>query len=271
MILEIARFWSSLPRRSAGVGRFALRGVMGPDEYHDALPGASRAGSRQQRVHQRDGGLDARSCPRFPEDPPPRNDREEPQGPARGLTSRGTGRMGRDQSPGGLVVPFHRDGIISQFEGYEGPRGVRLGRLRAERYGDIQRLDRILEAEGDRHQPVQGLQAGRRPDAVSISWSPEELSRTLRSASATSSIPVPTSGGTSTTTSQRTSHGSTLSRIVHSWVLARSRFGQVLGVGSAWGLESDIAECAGRHHRRGHSPRSHGRHGRPRAAVPDRP
>ena len=46
-----------------------------------------------------------------------------------------------------MFVPFH-DGVISQFEGYE-----RLAELDwdgyRERYGDIQRLDRILEAEGD--------------------------------------------------------------------------------------------------------------------------
>jgi trehalose/maltose hydrolase-like predicted phosphorylase len=47
-----------------------------------------------------------------------------------------------------LRVVFHRDGVISQFEGYE-----ELAELDWEgyrnRYGDIRRLDRILEAEGD--------------------------------------------------------------------------------------------------------------------------
>ena len=47
-----------------------------------------------------------------------------------------------------MFVPFHDDGIISQFEGYE-----KLAELDWEgyrkRYGNIQRLDLILEAEGD--------------------------------------------------------------------------------------------------------------------------
>ena len=47
-----------------------------------------------------------------------------------------------------MFVPFHENGIISQFEGYETLRefdwdGYRL------RYGNIQRLDLILEAEND--------------------------------------------------------------------------------------------------------------------------
>ena len=47
-----------------------------------------------------------------------------------------------------MCVPFHDDGIISQFEGYEQLAELDWDAYRA-RYGDIRRLDRILEAEGD--------------------------------------------------------------------------------------------------------------------------
>lgn len=47
-----------------------------------------------------------------------------------------------------MVVPFHDDGIISQFEGYENLRELDWEDYRA-RYGNIQRLDLILEAEND--------------------------------------------------------------------------------------------------------------------------
>jgi trehalose/maltose hydrolase-like predicted phosphorylase len=47
-----------------------------------------------------------------------------------------------------MRVCFEGDGVIEQFEGYD-----RLEELDwldyQERYGDIQRLDRILDAEGD--------------------------------------------------------------------------------------------------------------------------
>ena len=47
-----------------------------------------------------------------------------------------------------MFVPFHADGVISQFEGYEDLEELDWDGLRA-RYGNIQRLDRILRAEGD--------------------------------------------------------------------------------------------------------------------------
>jgi alpha,alpha-trehalase len=47
-----------------------------------------------------------------------------------------------------MFVPFHDDGIISQFEGYEKLEELDWEGYR-ERYGDIHRLDRILEAEND--------------------------------------------------------------------------------------------------------------------------
>ena len=47
-----------------------------------------------------------------------------------------------------MYVPFHDDGIISQFEGYDTLREFDWQDYRT-RYGNIQRLDLILEAEND--------------------------------------------------------------------------------------------------------------------------
>ena len=46
-----------------------------------------------------------------------------------------------------MFVPFHGGGIISQFEGYEALEELDWDGYRA-KYGNIQRLDRILRAEG---------------------------------------------------------------------------------------------------------------------------
>ena len=43
MLIEIARFWASSVETGEG-GRLEIRGVIGPDEYHDAYPGAARPG-----------------------------------------------------------------------------------------------------------------------------------------------------------------------------------------------------------------------------------
>ena len=47
-----------------------------------------------------------------------------------------------------MRVVFHEDGVISQFEGYEELTELNWDVYR-DRYGDISRLDRILEDEGD--------------------------------------------------------------------------------------------------------------------------
>ena len=44
MILEIATFFADLARYDRSDDRYDICGVMGPDEYHDALPGAEHAG-----------------------------------------------------------------------------------------------------------------------------------------------------------------------------------------------------------------------------------
>ncbi len=44
LIIEIARFWSSIASYNRALDRYEICGVIGPDEYHDGYPGASAAG-----------------------------------------------------------------------------------------------------------------------------------------------------------------------------------------------------------------------------------
>lgn len=62
-----------------------------------------------------------------------------------------------------MFVPFH-DGVISQFEGYSELAELDWDHYR-HRYGNIQRLDRILEAEGD---SVNNYQASKQADALML-------------------------------------------------------------------------------------------------------
>ena len=83
-----------------------------------------------------------------------------------------------------MYVPFH-DGVISQFEGYADLAELDWEHYRR-RYGDIQRLDRILESEGTIGQRLPGLQAGRRADAVLLAVR-GRAARTARTGSGTGS------------------------------------------------------------------------------------
>ena len=62
-----------------------------------------------------------------------------------------------------MYVPFH-DGVISQFEGYGALEELDWDRLRRQ-YGNIQRLDRILEAE---HDDVNRYKASKQADALML-------------------------------------------------------------------------------------------------------
>ena len=44
LVFEIARFWSSIASFNDARGRYEIRGVMGPDEFHEGYPGAPTPG-----------------------------------------------------------------------------------------------------------------------------------------------------------------------------------------------------------------------------------
>jgi trehalose/maltose hydrolase-like predicted phosphorylase len=44
LILDIARFWSSLAMFNGERGRYEIHGVMGPDEFHEGYPGSPTPG-----------------------------------------------------------------------------------------------------------------------------------------------------------------------------------------------------------------------------------
>ncbi len=44
MLLQIARFWADSAEPAPGTGRYRIRGVVGPDEYHERYPDADRPG-----------------------------------------------------------------------------------------------------------------------------------------------------------------------------------------------------------------------------------
>ncbi|MCM2425161.1 glycoside hydrolase family 65 protein [Streptomyces sp. RKAG337] len=138
-----------------------------------------------------------------------------------------------------LRVPFHR-GVISQFEGYGDLAELDWDAYRA-RHGDIRRLDRILEAEGD---TVNAYQASKQADVLMLGYlfSPAELTTLFRRLGY--GLDDEMWRTTVDHYLRRTSHGSTLSGLVHGWVLARARRA------GAWkycqeALTGDVADLQG--------------------------
>ena len=144
MMVEIARFWASIAWFNPDRERYEIHGVMGPDEFHEKYPGAEEGGLRNNAYTN---VMVAWLCELAGEVlsllPASRADALR----ARLEISEQELRLWQDMSRR-MFVPFHGDGIISQFEGYEALEELDWDGYRA-KYGNIQRLDRILRAEGD--------------------------------------------------------------------------------------------------------------------------
>ena len=235
MILDIARYWAALATYDPGHDRFVIRGVMGPDEFHTGYPGAETAGvdnnayTNVMAVWVLRRALDVLDSL----DPQRRGEIIESIG--LGPSETGLWR----QMIRRMFVPFH-DGVISQFEGYADLEELDWEDYR-QRYGNIQRLDRILEAEG---RSVNGYKASKQPDVLMLFYllSADELGELLADLGYT--LEPETIPKTIEYYLSRTSHGSTLSALVHSWVLARAHRDQSMEYFKLL-LESDVADVQG--------------------------
>jgi len=235
MILEIARYWASLATHDPGLDRFVIRGVMGPDEFHTGYPGAEAAGVDNNSYTNIMAVWVLRRALDVLEALPARRRLE--------LTESLALRPGEvklwQQMIHTMFVPFHL-GVISQFEGFEDLEELNWEAYR-KRYGNIQRLDRILEAEG---RSVNEYQASKQPDVLMLFYllSADELRDLL------GDLGYPMEPDLIPRTIEyylgRTSHGSTLSALVHAWVLARAHRDQSLDYFRLL-LESDVADVQG--------------------------
>jgi alpha,alpha-trehalase len=236
MLFEIARFWASTCSYNAALDRYEIKGVMGPDEYHDGYPDREEPGLDNNAYTN----VMAAWCLGRALDIIERLTLDQSEHLTRklALTSDEIERW-RDISRK-LKVVFHDDGVISQFEGYEALKEFDWEGYR-KKYGDIQRLDRILEAEGD---SPNRYKLSKQADVLMLFYlfSAEELERLFKQLGY--DFDPETIPATIDYYTKRTSHGSTLSRVVHGWVLYRSDRAQ------AWrllreALYSDVADVQG--------------------------
>lgn len=236
MLVEIARFWSSITTYDRAMDRYRVRGVMGPDEYHDGYPDRDEPGlddNSYTNVMAVWVLLRAREALELlPED------RRSRLRERVGLRQEELERW--EDITRRMRIPFHDEGIISQFDGYEKLEEFDWEGYR-EKYGDIQRLDRILEAEGD---TPNRYKISKQADVLMLFYllTAEELQdifSRLRYEWRQDTIPRNVAYYR-----RRTSHGSTLSWVVHAWVLARrDRRGSWDLFQAA--LESDVADIQG--------------------------
>ncbi|UWZ81309.1 glycoside hydrolase family 65 protein [Geoalkalibacter halelectricus] len=214
MILEIARFWASLTTWNAKLERYEIFGVMGPDEYHDAYPAAERPGL-DNNAYTNLMAVWVLVCAMEVLDLLPGDRRQEL---CEILDLKQDEIDHWDHISRRMRLVFHGDDILSQFEGYDKLEELDWETYRS-KHGKVMRLDRILEAEGD---SPNRYKCSKQADVLMLFYlfSAEELKALFQR------LGYPFDYETIPKNIEyylaRTSHGSTLSQVVHSWVLSRS-------------------------------------------------
>ncbi|MET3718885.1 MULTISPECIES: beta-phosphoglucomutase family hydrolase [unclassified Arthrobacter] len=213
MIIEVTRMFASLATYDPVKDRFHISGVMGPDEYHDGYPDTPGTGLRDNAYTN---VLVSWLCERAADV------LDELAGhPGDDLTDRlqvtedeisHWSRISRR-----LAVPFHADGVLSQFDGYEDLAELDWPDYRAT-YGNIGRLDLILEAEND---ATNRYKLAKQADVLMLIYllGPAGVIRQLHRLGYP--FAEPDLERTVEYYLARTANGSTLSRVVHASVLAR--------------------------------------------------
>ncbi|TDO17355.1 trehalose 6-phosphatase [Mycobacterium sp. BK086] len=235
IVVEIARFWASRARYDSNHGRYVIDGVIGPDEFHSGYPDRPHEGiNNNAYTNVMAVWVIVRAFEVLATLPLP--DRLDLLDRLR-LSESELAHW--DSVSRHMFVPFHH-GVISQFQGYELLEELDWDAYRR-RYGDIGRLDRILEAEND---DVNRYKASKQADVLMLFYllSADELRELFtRLGYEFRPYQIP---DTINYYSARTSHGSTLSAVVHSWVTARANRDQAVRYFQQV-LSADIADVQG--------------------------
>jgi len=236
MALEITRFLADLVTFNSSKDRYEVHGVVGPDEYHTRYPNGDREGIDNNAytnvmiawtmeharlllkllTKDRKRELLKKLC----------IDRAE--------------LLRWASISKKMFVPFHDGNIISQFEGFDELEEFDWEHYR-NKYEDLHRLDRLLEAEDD---DVNRYKVSKQSDVLMLFYlfSNSELEEIFGRLGYKLTADIVSKNIEYYI--DRTSHGSTLSRVVSGWVLARQKRD------ASWGLfkealESDVADIQG--------------------------
>jgi len=236
MLIEVARYFADLTTHDEATDRYDIDGAMGPDEFHDGYPGKPGQGMRNnaytnvmtawvlRRAIETVSLLEGRNC--------------RPLWNRLALHPDEIDRW--DRISRRLRVPFHADGVISQFEGYEDLPEFDWQGYRA-RHDSFAALGMVLAAEGD---STNNYRIAKQADVLMLLYlfSAEELRAQLQEMGY--SLPPEAVVRTVDFYASRSTHGSTLSNVTHSWVEARRDREQ------SWqflqrALQSDLADIQG--------------------------
>ncbi len=237
MLLDICKFWASKAAYDADDGKYHIDKVMGPDEFHESLPGSGVGGLTDNAYSNIMVGWIMEKA--FSIMDQLKSSEKTRILNVLSLTAKELKEW--EQIIQGLSIHVSEEGIVEQFKGYFGLGELDWNHYR-EKYEDIHRLDRILKAEG---KSPDDYKLSKQADFLMSFYNlgTSEVTKILEKMG----IHVP---GDYTLKNfnyyiQRTSHGSTLSRLVHArlaWELGMLDKGWELYMEA---LRSDLVDIQG--------------------------
>ncbi|MDN6639582.1 MAG: glycoside hydrolase family 65 protein [Tetragenococcus sp.] len=212
MLLEIAHFWESTAVYNTATKRYEISHVMGPDEFHETYPGAKESGLKNnaytnmmvtwlfEEIERLKDEFSAKDFALVQE--------------KTGVTDKLLEKM--DEIKHQLTLEINEDGIIAQFNGYFDLKDLDWQYYK-EKYGNIYRMDRILSAEG---KSADDYKVAKQADSLMIfyNFSKEQVTNILKDLNY--QVPADYVQKNLNYYLARTSHGSTLSRVVHAQLAA---------------------------------------------------
>lgn len=221
MLLEIARFWGSIARYNPISDRYEIKGVVGPDEYHQQYPDSKARGINNNAYTNMMAVWVLCRALELLEILPSDNRLELWE--RLHLTKDEIELWERISRK--MLIVFQDGGIISQFEGYE--KLLDFPWARPDGSIDTERLENLLKAQGGQ---ANQYKVSKQADVLMLFYlfSAEELQELLNRLGY--SYEYETIPRNIVYYIQQTAHGSTLSRVGHAWVLSR------LDRGHAWEL-----------------------------------
>ena len=203
MMMAIAKFWIDKGEYDSKSGRCNISGVMGPDEFHEGYPDNDMLGVKNNAYTNLMATWLFNKVNEFKLDatfrdlvmPLLENDEWEKMA-----------QMSRD-----LALNINEAGIIEQFEGYVDLKELDWVYYKNQ-YDNIQRMDRILDAEG---KTSDAYQVSKQPDVLMLFYNLPEKDVTSLIHQLGYQVEGHYVQRNLAYYLERTTHGSTLSRIVH--------------------------------------------------------
>jgi beta-phosphoglucomutase family hydrolase len=210
MFFEICRFWASKSEFNAETDRYSIHKVMGPDEFHEKLPDSSEGGISDNaytnlmvvwcidKAFEIMDSLDLQERTRIVD--------------KISLSKEELVKWKEMSLKMNLII--NDDGIISQFKGYFELKELDWDAYRL-KYENIHRLDRILKAEG---KSPDDYKLAKQADTLMTFYNvdDDEIGKIIRNLGY--QLPKDYLKRNFEYYLERTSHGSTLSRVVHAYV-----------------------------------------------------